>query len=145
MHQNFPKRFENQHGTSFCIYLSPKKIWIKKIIFFSEKNHFENFDFRFFFSNLKKKSRKSKNRFSKKDRKNWFSKKNMFFRFFIFSQNVDFFFEIEIFKIIFLQEKLLFFAYFFLMKGLWKNLIHTDFWSGSRILSVSGFGCILLH
>ena len=83
------------------VYTFHQKKMDQKNIFFSEKNHFENFDFRFFF------------RISKKNLENQkidFQKKTCFFDFSFFSQNVDFFLKIEIFKIIFLQEKLLFFA-----------------------------------
>ena len=77
-----------------------------------------------------------------KNRKNMFFFENRFFstRFLkiVFFDFRDFFWgskkksKIKIFKIIFLPEKKFFFApNFFLMNGLYENLIPTNFWSVS--------------
>jgi len=122
----------------FVYTFHPKKNWIKKIIFSRRKIILKILIFDFFFESQKKISKIKKSIFKNKIEKIDVSKKNMFFRFFIFFSKCWFFFENRNFQNYFSPRKIIIFcSNFFLMKGLYKNLIRTDFWSGSRILSVS--------
>ena len=130
------RRFKNWWESSFHINLSSKKNWSKKK--FWEKNDFENFDFRFFFRTSKKNLENQKTDFQKTSRKkSIFKKKHVFSIFHFFLKMLIFFWKSKFSKLFFSKKNYYFLLNFFLMKGLCKNLIRTDFWSGSRILSVS--------